>query len=201
MNFGNGIGRMLLVVIESPFAGDTERNMAYLAACMRDSILRGEAPYASHGLYTLPGCLDDDVPEERTLGINAGLAWGDVADLRAVYTNLGISRGMQLGIDRAASRAQRIEQRSLTEEQWPTIVEPPRRSVMVAPVEPSSGFLCLGCGQDVAKSERLLAVLINAGHTVYSHERCLDRTKAWAALSPEARYALTAHGALPAKAK
>lgn len=46
---------MRLVIIESPFAGDVVRNLRYLRACMRDCLRRGEAPYASHALYTQPG--------------------------------------------------------------------------------------------------------------------------------------------------
>lgn len=37
-----------LVVIESPLKGSFRRNVAYAKAAMRDSLARGEAPYASH---------------------------------------------------------------------------------------------------------------------------------------------------------
>lgn len=104
---------MIRVVIESPYAGDIERNLRYLRACLADSLSRGEAPFASHGLYTQPGVLDDDIPAERELGIEAGLGWGTVADLIAVYTDLGISSGMRLGIDRALRRRKRVDFRQL----------------------------------------------------------------------------------------
>ena len=39
---------MRLVVVESPYAGDVEANLAYLRRAMRDCLLRGEAPFASH---------------------------------------------------------------------------------------------------------------------------------------------------------
>lgn len=75
---------MRLVIVESPFAGATPddrlANRVFLAAALRDCLARGEAPFASHGLYTLPGVLDDDRPDERKLGIEAGLAWGDRAE-------------------------------------------------------------------------------------------------------------------------
>ena len=35
------------VLIESPYAGNPEA-LRYLACCLLDSILRGEAPYAIH---------------------------------------------------------------------------------------------------------------------------------------------------------
>lgn len=92
---------MKRVILESPFAGDVARNLHYLRACLRDSLLRGESPLASHGLYTQPGVLRDDVPAERDAGIEAGFAWRPFANATVVYTDLGISGGMQRGIDDA----------------------------------------------------------------------------------------------------
>lgn len=83
-----------LVILESPFAGDIERNLRYARACLHDCLLRGEAPIASHLLYTQPGVLNDDVPQERQWGINAGLAWGRVAQAAVFYTDLNWSNGM-----------------------------------------------------------------------------------------------------------
>ena len=113
MAHGCGPGRggivsnhMVLVAIESPYAGDVERNLRYLRACMADCISRGEAPYASHALYTQPGVLDDTVPEERALGIAAGFDWAALAECRAVYTDIGISDGMRVGISHARAIGQ-----------------------------------------------------------------------------------------------
>lgn len=92
---------MRRVIIESPYAGNVEMNLRYLRACMADCLARGEAPFASHGLYTQPGVLDDTKPDERTLGIEAGLAWREWADATVVYTDLGITPGMQAGINAA----------------------------------------------------------------------------------------------------
>jgi hypothetical protein len=90
---------MKLVIVESPFAGEVERNIAYARRCIRDSLSRGEAPIASHLLYTQPGVLDDAIPHERQWGIDAGLAWHAAGGVTtAVYTDLGISKGMQYGI-------------------------------------------------------------------------------------------------------
>lgn len=94
---------MKLVVIESPYAGHVARNKEYARQCMRHSLGLGEAPIASHLLYTQPCILDDTVPEERQQGIDAGLAWGEKADLVAVYTDFGISKGMRYGIEAAKS--------------------------------------------------------------------------------------------------
>jgi hypothetical protein len=85
---------MIRVIIESPYAGDTERNIEYARMCIKDSLSRGESPIASHLLYTQDGILDDDIPEERQLGIDAGLAWKEVADKHVFYIDYGMSAGM-----------------------------------------------------------------------------------------------------------
>lgn len=109
---------MKLVVIESPFraetSAETEANVAYARACMADSIARGEAPIASHLLYTQPGILDDAIAAERARGIEAGLAWGRHAELTAVYVDRGWSEGMRAGVNRALSEGRPVEKRSLT---------------------------------------------------------------------------------------
>lgn len=102
---------MRRVIVESPYAGDVDRHMRYLEACLRDCLLRGEAPFASHRLY--PGALNDNSPDERALGIRAGLVWGDVADATVVYTDCGISGGMRQGIAAATAAQRVIEYRQL----------------------------------------------------------------------------------------
>lgn len=104
---------MKLVVVESPYAGDVERNLKYVRAAMADCLRRGEAPFASHALFTQPGVLDDGKPEGRALGIQAGFAWGEAASLTVVYDDLGISNGMRAGIKAAADAGRPIEFRRL----------------------------------------------------------------------------------------
>ena len=104
---------MRLVILESPFAGEVEENIEYARACVRDSLSRGEAPIASHLLYTQPGILNDDVPKERQWGIDAGLAWKAVAHASVVYADRGISRGMEYGIAAAEKAGIPVEIRSL----------------------------------------------------------------------------------------
>jgi hypothetical protein len=105
------------VILESPYAAETpegvERNLEYLRAAMHDCLLRGEAPFASHGLYTQKGVLDDKRPEERRLGIEAGFAWRALAKKTVVYTDLGVTVGMQKGIDHAVKSGHTIEMRSI----------------------------------------------------------------------------------------
>lgn len=106
-----------LVVIESPFKGEgyheTELNILYARACVYDCLVRGEYPYASHLFYTQDGILDDKIEEERWLGINAGIAWGNLAKKTVVYQDRGISKGMKYGIKRAKENNKIIEYRNL----------------------------------------------------------------------------------------
>lgn len=87
-----------LVILESPYAGDIEKNVNYARICMRDSMMRGEAPIASHLLYAENCILDDTAPKERELGILAGVAWYKVAEAAVVYCDLDVSDGMKRGI-------------------------------------------------------------------------------------------------------
>jgi len=104
---------MRLVILESPFAGDIIQNVEYARAAMRDALVRGEAPFASHLLYTQPGILCDEIAEERSHGIDAGLAWGMLADATVVYTDRGVSDGMKQGIAAAKAAGRPVEYRSL----------------------------------------------------------------------------------------
>ena len=101
--------RKPLVILESPYGGDVVRNEAYARACLLDSLKRGEAPIASHLLHTQ--VLDDLRPDERELGIEAGLAWYRVAEKCVVYADRGISKGMLAGIERARVFGVEIEER------------------------------------------------------------------------------------------
>ena len=110
------------VIVESPYAAppgtpgqDIIRyinlHKRYLNAAMLDCLKRGEAPFASHRMYT--DCLRDSVPAERELGIQAGFAWRTAADRTVVYQDLGISGGMEYGIANSKELKIPIEYRSL----------------------------------------------------------------------------------------
>lgn len=101
------------VIIESPFAGAVSRNLDYLRACMADALGRGEAPFASHGLYTQAGVLDDAKPEERRKGIEAGFAWWPLAAAVVFYVDFGWSAGMHTAHERALRLGESVEVRTL----------------------------------------------------------------------------------------
>lgn len=119
-----------LVVVESPRRGRAPRwaprplaavlervdhalNRHYAKQCVRDSLLRGEHPYASHVLFE-HGALDSRRDSELRAGMRAGIAWGAHGDVRAYYVDRGISAEMRDAIDVGALGAQ-IEFRTL----WP----------------------------------------------------------------------------------
>ena len=104
---------MPLVVVESPYAGDVAANLAYARACLRDCLHRGEAPFASHLLYTQDGVLDDDTESERLLGMVAGMSWSSAGAKTVVYTDRGISGGMKYGIEKAEREGRPVEYRTI----------------------------------------------------------------------------------------
>jgi len=106
------VDRMRLVIVESPYAGDIQNNLTYTRKCVRDCLKRNEAPFASHLLYTQDGVLDDNLPADRILGMEAGFSWLEKADATVVYTDHGISKGMQVGIQRAELLRIPVEYRS-----------------------------------------------------------------------------------------
>jgi hypothetical protein len=118
-----------IVIVESPFAGDVDRNRRYLAAALRDCLLRGESPFASHAIYTLPGVLDDNSPDKRRLGIEAGFAFRAAANKTVVYQDLGVSGGMRLGVEHAERVGQAVEYRALPEWKTPPPCDKPMHEV------------------------------------------------------------------------
>lgn len=99
---------MLIVCIESPFrpsdadvskyegrysrAELLRQNIIYARLAVLNSLLRGEAPLASHLLYTQ---VWSEKPELRENGIKAGIEMHYRCDLVALYTDLGVSSGME----------------------------------------------------------------------------------------------------------
>lgn len=119
---------MTRVVVESPWGRSTreeiEENKAYARMCVRDSLRRGEAPYASHLFFDHPEIINDMIFDEETLGIKAGFAWAEAAEDVAFYVDRGISAGMIQAFDRAMKTYSAIVVRSLEndEEIWVPLV-------------------------------------------------------------------------------
>jgi hypothetical protein len=109
---------MRRVIVESPYAGKgpaaIELNVLYVRAALNHCLHNGDAPFASHGLYTLPGVLDDQVPEDRALGMKAGFAFIETTVATIVYEDLGVSGGMISGIKIALELGHPIERRRIS---------------------------------------------------------------------------------------
>jgi hypothetical protein len=102
------------VVIESPFKGDLVRNVLYADCLQFDSLMRGEAPFLGHLLYTR--VFADANPQQREMGITAHIA----ALTRASYVVVGLdlgppSAGMWEAINVANLRQIEIVERRLGE--------------------------------------------------------------------------------------
>jgi hypothetical protein len=102
-----------IAIIESPYAGDIERNTRYAQLAMRDSIMRGECPFASHLLYPQPNILNEFDPAERALGIELGYRLWPHASVIAFYCDLGISNGMKMAAERAGKEGLLIDMRRI----------------------------------------------------------------------------------------
>lgn len=118
------------VIVESPFHGkdmrDRQTNKLYAIKCCYDVLERDEYPFASHLFY--PEILDEDIKDERDLGIQGQLAWMEVADLVAVYVDRGISGGMNEGIEYAKEHGIDVVYRLLfvPDEEWAMMDEVPK---------------------------------------------------------------------------
>lgn len=103
-----------LVIVESPYAGDIKNNIMYARKCLRHSLGLGEAPVASHLLYTQAGILKDEVPEEREMGIMAGLQWKEIPEsLTVFYIDRGVSEGMKIALKDCIDKGYKYEMRSI----------------------------------------------------------------------------------------
>jgi len=122
---------MRRVILESPYAGkqinhrcaewERRRNILYARLAVRDALAKGDAPIASHLLYTQPRILNDQLESERQWGIEAGLMWGAVAEATVVYHDFGISKGMEYGIKIAEGAGRPVEMRLLPDADMHTV--------------------------------------------------------------------------------
>jgi hypothetical protein len=93
---------MEIANIESPYAAQSEdlmlTHILYARMACSWAIKQGYSPYASHLLYTQPGILNDDKPEERALGFELATAMvKKCADVSLFFMDLGESSGMKYG--------------------------------------------------------------------------------------------------------
>ena len=108
---------MKLVMIETPLRASGERtmemNLEYARRCMKDSLEKGEAPFAMHLLYTQ--VLNDSLVEERKQGMICGLAWLLHAEAVILYCDYGVSSGMKAAYKKALANDIVIELRFIND--------------------------------------------------------------------------------------
>jgi hypothetical protein len=104
-----------LVIIECPYGTEDpamrDRYILYAKKCVQDSIKRGEAPFAGQLFYL--NFLNDKVPIEKDVSLISHMSWITVADLVAVYIDMGISASMQMGVNVAMIKNKRLEYRTI----------------------------------------------------------------------------------------
>lgn len=111
-----------VVLISSPYTGDTDRNVEYARRCLADSLSRGEAPIATHLMY--PQVLSE--PEDRNLAMEAAKRIVAKVDIVAVYADRGLSSGMTEEIGAAEQHGKLVETRYIEKEK--PEAKPPKRS-------------------------------------------------------------------------
>lgn len=101
----------MIVIVESPYAGDTEANFQYCVRACADCFRRGETPFASHLIY--PHILDELKPEERERGITAGYEFWPLARKIVFYIDRGWSPGMLRARNKAEEEGYYIAERTI----------------------------------------------------------------------------------------
>ncbi len=113
-NWKSKANELTFVLIESPLSPSDKhpffKNIYYAQMCMQYALQCGTAPVTTHLEWTqCPGAKQIFVPDEDTenqgIGRNNALVAGDkirsIVEEVWVFTDLGISSGMQHGIDHA----------------------------------------------------------------------------------------------------
>ena len=101
------------VVVVSPFVGDSEGNAIYARNCVRDCLVRGEAPVFPELAYLDSGVLDFGSEEDCLTAEITSRALEVGADALVVYNDLGIEPNMLSAIERSARAGVPVEYRSL----------------------------------------------------------------------------------------
>lgn len=101
---------MQSVYICSPYAAKDpetlERNISYAKQLTKYAAIKHYTPVTPH-LY-LPLCLDDNNPEQRTIGLEASIHLLSMCDIVFLATDFGISKGMEKEYDVARELGKKI---------------------------------------------------------------------------------------------
>src|SRR5262245_30775558 len=96
----------MIALVISPYRGDQpgmlELNKAYLNVAIRDAVIRGYSPVATHKMFT--ESLNDNDPTERILGMQQRDTFMRVSEGGWVNTDLEVSNGMKEDIEALKKR-------------------------------------------------------------------------------------------------
>ncbi len=98
---------MKRALIVSPFSERKEADIAYAREAMRWCLDTGMAPFVGQLLYG--EILDDRVPSDRTLRLNADQEYIKDADVVVAFVDRGVSTEMEADVEIAMSHSSRIE--------------------------------------------------------------------------------------------
>lgn len=90
---GEPVDYAQVVYIASPYAGDTDANIAFAKQAALYAMSKHYVPFVPH--LQFPAFLNDNIPSQRTLGIQANLELLRRCDELWVFDYKGISAGMQ----------------------------------------------------------------------------------------------------------
>lgn len=109
------VTQLLPVILEIPIPVNTstEEYSDYLSDAVKDCISKGEAPLNTHAMFDR--CLDLCNPINMSIVLKTKESWGMLAKKTVVYTDLGVSEEMLVGITDAAARGRDVEFRKLYE--------------------------------------------------------------------------------------
>lgn len=110
-----------VVVVESPYSGDIEKNTQYALLCMRDSYINhGEAPVLAHLLWTRidtrPTPTGEFIPDDeegRKRGLERCRLLRKTIGRVVFYTDRGWSNGMNRALEEAKADGVQVEERSI----------------------------------------------------------------------------------------
>jgi hypothetical protein len=111
---------MQCVLLETPCSGNEHPIFyeRYAKACIRDSLLRNEAPLSAFLLYKQSGILNNFISSEQILGRLAQSEWSKFCKKIIVYKDLGLTKEMQINIDSAVASNKIVEYRILNDSQF-----------------------------------------------------------------------------------
>lgn len=115
----------MIIYVATPYRAETEpqfeNQLKYTQDICRDLMLKGHTIIAPHLMY--PSFLDDNIKEERDIGIQGALKLLSVCDRFVLGVNYGISEGMRAEIKMAKSLGLVVEDVRYVQEEEEDVID------------------------------------------------------------------------------